>query len=268
MIRRARSFVSSACCAVLQMGPQDWTPERTRRRAPTSREVTVHRLLQLLRSQGLVDVDPATRRYGAGAELYRFGAMLSARMPYTHIARPDSRRTSCGSCDETAVLGLYQPARAQMIFAATAESGKTDALRAARKTSRNRLLWGATGRAILAFLDPRGKSIARSRCTSRRRPALRRSIAPHSMWSYARFANGGTRFPRRPAHCVSRRNRRPRFSRQAVTFLGDIAITIPDFRFDDTAAERLTGLVVAGAERMSTALGFTGVVPGRANSRR
>lgn len=244
-------------------GPADWTPSELAAVLHLPRS-TVHRLLQLLRSQGLVDVDPASRRYGAGTELYRFGSMLAARMPYTRIARPILDHI-VGNCDETAVLGLYQPTRSQMIFAATAESTKPMRY-VLHENVLQSLLWGATGRAILAFLEPAEVNRAvgldepsPARATPIDRAALDAELATIRARGYA--VSRGQRIPSAVGIAA------PFFSASGRV-LGDIAITIPDFRFDGGTAEHLIELVVSGASQMSNALGYSGTTPGRSAAMR
>src|SRR5688500_13624007 len=49
---------------------------------------TVHRLLQLLRAEGLISFNPDSQRYDAGPELHRIASLLAARYGLADFAQP------------------------------------------------------------------------------------------------------------------------------------------------------------------------------------
>jgi IclR family transcriptional regulator, acetate operon repressor len=115
---------------------------------PTS---TVHRLLQLLKDQDMVEGDPSTRRYTAGHEFYRVGALLTARRSIGELARPIMQRV-VDSCNETCVLSTLLWAEHAMAFIEQVES--THPLRFSMPLhARLPLIWGATGLSIVAMLS-------------------------------------------------------------------------------------------------------------------
>src|SRR5258708_13366832 len=98
----------------LAEGPEDWALADLADTLGLPRS-TMHRLLQLLQSQGVVEADPQSHRYRPGLELYRMASLLSTRMPIVRLVTPLLQEITA-QCDETALLGLYLPDRRQMIF--------------------------------------------------------------------------------------------------------------------------------------------------------
>jgi DNA-binding IclR family transcriptional regulator len=111
---------------------------------------TVHRVLGQLVEDGLVRQDPATGGYGLGLEFLRLAWQASGRASLRDVAEPHLRALTADT-GETAWLGLYDPGRRQMLFAAAVESPQQ--IRHVRPVNE----WlpvhgGASGRALLAFL--------------------------------------------------------------------------------------------------------------------
>jgi DNA-binding IclR family transcriptional regulator len=112
---------------------------------------TCHRLLELLGRDGLIEQDSARRRYRVGSELFRMSALVQSRYDIRSIALPFLRQV-VDACDETCVLSLYLPSDGKIFFAEKIDSSKL--LRYQLKMNAPvSVLWGASGRAILAFLD-------------------------------------------------------------------------------------------------------------------
>lgn len=112
---------------------------------------TVHRLLNLLRAEGIVEFQPASRKYGIGTELFRISAQVAEIMPLSGLARPILDRLAA-EYDETIILGLYLPGHLAMTFAACAEGSHALQYR----IDLHELMplgWGASGKSILAYLD-------------------------------------------------------------------------------------------------------------------
>lgn len=111
---------------------------------------TIHRLLHLLRKEGMVNWHPTDHKYSVGPELYRIAAVVSSSMTMPNLAQPEldalSRETG-----ETVLLGMYQPGTASMSFAARAEGSDPLQYRIQMHVPLS-LVWGASGKAILAYL--------------------------------------------------------------------------------------------------------------------
>jgi DNA-binding IclR family transcriptional regulator len=107
------------------------------------------RLLQLLKEGDLVEQDGGGR-YKLGAEFLRLARRSTARHSITELALPSLRQLAL-TVDETALLGLYDSRRMEMLFAASFESSHP--LRYVVELNR----WmpvhcGASGLGIVAFL--------------------------------------------------------------------------------------------------------------------
>jgi DNA-binding IclR family transcriptional regulator len=231
---------------------QEWTLSSISDRVKLPRSTT-HRLLQLLRAEGFVEADEESRRYSTGLELYRIGALLSARMPTLQIAMPILQEMA-SACDETALLYLYQRQRHTIICAAKIES--THPVRYVVEVNVPMTpLYGATGRAILAFLDD--NELARAISANPNGPdgtplridraALREELQQIRRSGYA--LSVGQRIATAVGIAA------PFFFANG-SVAGDMALTIPEFRFDMRKRAALAAIVRAAAVKMSEALGY------------
>ena len=208
---------------------------------------TVHRVLGLLEHEGLVAHDPAGGRYGLGLEFLRLAWTASGRHGLREVALPWLRGLSADT-QETAWLGLYEPARRAMMFAAAVESPQL--VRHVRPLGE----WlpvhgGATGRAILAFL-PEGE---RGAILAAPLPAL----TERTITDPARLATvlDGVR---RRGYAVSRGERAVGGVGVAAPVLdadgqvlGVVGVGLPEQRFRARDEARLAGLVRACAARVA-----------------
>lgn len=111
---------------------------------------TTHRILALMKSEGLVAADPQTGGYELGPQFHRLAVLATPHNPLREIAMP-VMTALVDRCNETALLGLYEPIRREMMFVASVESEHP--LRYVIGLNE----WipihaGASGLAILAFL--------------------------------------------------------------------------------------------------------------------
>jgi DNA-binding IclR family transcriptional regulator len=113
----------------------------------------VYRLLRTLTLEGFLQYDKSHRNYRLGLELYRIGAIVQQNLPLTSIALPIMKELAQWS-NETVLLGLFDPERMAMSFIAQVES--KNAIRYVVKLGGLESIHsGASGRAILAYLEPR-----------------------------------------------------------------------------------------------------------------
>jgi DNA-binding IclR family transcriptional regulator len=111
---------------------------------------TVHRVLGQLVDDGLVRQVPGSGAYGLGLEFLRLAWLASGRGSLRDVAEPELRALTADT-GETSWLGLYEPSRRQMLFAASVESPQP--IRQVRPVNEWRPVHGgASGRALLAFL--------------------------------------------------------------------------------------------------------------------
>jgi DNA-binding IclR family transcriptional regulator len=215
---------------------------------------TTHRLLRLLQLQGVVEWDPQSHHYRSGVELYRMAALLSARIPIVHMATPLLQEI-VARCDESALLGLYLPAQRQMIVAAKIDG--SNPVRYVEESNIPRTIaWGATGRAILAYLPK--EELDRVLSREERSPATQKALNPdEAHQELAEIRQRGYAFSRgqRTAEAVG--IAAPFFGANG-TVLGDICLTIPAFRFRSGSETELAALLISKARQLSDLLGAAG----------
>jgi DNA-binding IclR family transcriptional regulator len=113
---------------------------------------SVHRLLGVLVSAGMVEWDAETHQYSIGVAFYRIAALVTQNVKRPRLALPALRRLAA-EFNETALLGLYLEQQGQMIFAERVDGTEPLQYQIALLTPLP-LIWGASGKSILAFLDP------------------------------------------------------------------------------------------------------------------
>lgn len=113
---------------------------------------TVHRLLDLLAQQGLVAHEKSQRSYRVGAELYRISSLVRVNVPWASMVRP-ILADAVHESDETCYFALYLPAQLAVMYESRVDSSHPLDFRFEYNRPMS-LLWGASGRAILAHLPP------------------------------------------------------------------------------------------------------------------
>jgi DNA-binding IclR family transcriptional regulator len=111
---------------------------------------TAHRLLQLMRAEGFVAALPGSRQYIVGNELYRVSARIVNATKMPDLAQRFIENIA-SHFDETVVFGLYLPAQRALCFISRAD-GKQILKYQIDMNKPLSLVWGASGKAILAFL--------------------------------------------------------------------------------------------------------------------
>lgn len=112
---------------------------------------TTHRLLNSLRDQGFVGYIPATRSYTIGPEFLRVAARVTSGTSITALAKKSCDELA-GQYDETILFGSYLPKQRAMCFSVRAD-GKKQLQYVIEMHAPLSLVWGASGKAILAHLD-------------------------------------------------------------------------------------------------------------------
>jgi len=211
---------------------------------------TVHRLLNLARSEGFVDND-GQGIYRPGLALYRMAGRLAPEMPLRRIAQPllDNFTRNYG---ETSLITLLDRPALRMFFAVKSDSPAQ--MRYVIEMNRlGTLAWGASGRSLLAFLSDTEIEtvIARGEpAPADGRPLdeaeLRASLADIRAKGYAltfhqRTMEGvGVSVP---------------FFDAAERITGNVAITVPSFRFRETDVPMYIASLSSIAGEISRALG-------------
>lgn len=212
---------------------------------------SAHRLLSLLEKSGMVSREQGGT-YALGIEFHRLAMRSASQFPLGRAALPvlrDIRQES----NETAVLGLFDPGRREMVFAHSLESDNP--LRYVLELN----TWvpvyaGATGLAIMAFLSEEEQEaiIAETKLA----PLTARTIQD------ADRLRAELRAIRERGYAFSRGERvegavgvaAPIFDGQQQV-VGDVIVTLPEFRLERHTEEELGELVMRGAQRVTERIG-------------
>ncbi len=220
---------------------------------------TTHRLLHLLAAKKLVEHDPIKRRYRIGAELLRIGLLISSRTSVKDLARPFMQAV-VDNCNEACILVLY--------FSGSLQVSVVDVINPSHPLrydvqldACHSLLWGATGRSVLAFL-PEGE----------RNAAIdRRDVSPASgspLPDYATLTRELDSIRARGYACSMGQKipgavgiGAPVFAQNGM-ILGSLCLTIPEIRFQPHLEPDLASLLKRQAYLLSASLGYSNGYPG------
>lgn len=114
---------------------------------------TVHRLLKLLMDEGVVERGPAAHEYRVGPELYRIASATLSNVGFTQVVQPVINELA-DHFDETVLYGQYLPSGKALAFLARAD-GRSLLQYRIDLNRPGSLVWGSSGKAVLAFLEPR-----------------------------------------------------------------------------------------------------------------
>lgn len=216
---------------------------------------TVHRLLQLLREEGFVATDGASRQYSAGPELLRVAALLASRQSLAIVARPILERLVTAS-GETILLGTYLYSSRKMTFVASADSPHS--LRF--DIPCNVVLpvaWGCSGRVLLANLPEEEARAA----VAEAEPSPVTGATIDDIDGFMELL----RQIRERGYDVTHGEKLPNSIGVAAPVFGSdrtvaasLTVTLPTVRFRPTDEPRLKDLVIAGAAELSNVIGHAG----------
>lgn len=213
---------------------------------------STHRLLNLCKPLSFVTQD-ADGYYTPGLELYRLAGKLSSEMPINRIAEPILQSVR-DRTNETAMLTLLAQNDLRMFFSLTASPAHPMRYRI-EKNRLEPLAWGATGRAILAYLSEEEiDEVVRRKDPS---PLDHRPLVSAELRQALKKI-------RKDGYAVSFAERAPDSYGVAVPFFddrgnvrGNIALTIPSFRFESHKLEELVALLRDGVAVLQRQLGWT-----------
>ena len=213
---------------------------------------TCHRLLDLLGREGLIEQEGVHRRYHVGMEMFRISALIQSRDDIRTIARPLLRQLA-DSCDETCVLSLYLPTEGKIFFAERVDSSRVLRYQVAMNKPVS-VLWGASGRAVLAFLD--SGSVDRIYKAEGRAPGSGEALPAR------RSLEKDLAMVRERGYDVTHGQKisgavgisAPVFGISG-SVIGSLCITVSETRINAKDYSRLGALVRSSAERLSQAVG-------------
>jgi IclR family acetate operon transcriptional repressor len=213
---------------------------------------TCHRLLELMGRDGLIEQDRVRSRYRVGSEMYRISALVQSRRDIRKTALP-FLRSVVDACGETCVLSLYLPSEGKIFFAEKIDSDKLLRYQLTMNMPVS-ALWGASGRAIVAFLDK--ETIDRIYSQEGRAPGTgeelpsRRALEKDLL--AIRQRGYDVTFGQKVSGAVG--ISAPIFETGGKV-VGSLCVTIPKNRITSKDRPRLGQLVHATAQRLSEALG-------------
>lgn len=212
---------------------------------------SAHRLLSLCKPLGYVEQDENSL-YVAGIELYRVAGTLAMAMPINRLATPvlESVRDET---DETAALVLMGRPQLQLFFSQLASPAHP--LRYAVELNRLQPLpWGSAGQSLLAFLKPEEIDLVLAR--EERSPLDGRTLN-------ARAVRASLAEIRECGYAKTYSERAPDMHGLSVPFFdglgevrGNITMTIPQFRFDESKVEKHVALLRKAVAELTRRLGW------------
>jgi IclR family acetate operon transcriptional repressor len=211
---------------------------------------TTHRLLAILESNGLVS-RTETGKYRLGLEVMRLAWTVTGRSSIMDVARPHLEELVRQS-NETAVLGLYDYQRRQMMFVLTVDADQS--LRYVIKENE----WmpvhaGASGLAILAFLPDSDRRMVLS-STPLARLTDKTLVKPRQLEdAIAQIRSQGYSITHEQRTKDAVGIAAPVWGYERV--LGDVLITVPEFRFEPAMEKGLAELAISTANAISAQLG-------------
>lgn len=214
---------------------------------------TVHRLLGLMIENGIVERAPVRALYGPGLELLRISSLLAAKVSIVDLARP-IMRSIVAACNQTCVLLRYIPT-SRKVMAIHAEYSSNPLRYQIELFQPHSLLWGATGRSVLAFLSREEieaalKEADRSPATGAQMPSQK---AVMSDLNEIRRQGYSMTHGQKIAGAVGLAA--PLFNSESRV-IGCLSITIPKATFDRKAETQIPELLLEHAEKLNRALGF------------
>lgn len=214
---------------------------------------TVHRLLGLLAHEGIVERSADRPAYAPGLELVRIASLLAAKVRIVDIAKPFMRAV-VQDCDETCCLIRYDPAQ-RKVMALHAEFSSHPLRYRIELFQPHSLLWGATGRAVLAFLEP--EEIDAAIQDNDASPGTGVSLPPRKslLADLSQIRSRGYAITQGQKIEGAVGIGTPLFNSERRV-IGSLCMTIPATRFNRKAEMRLSQTLIQRAGELNRAIGF------------
>ncbi|MET0277259.1 MAG: IclR family transcriptional regulator [Pseudorhodoplanes sp.] len=214
---------------------------------------TVHRLLGLLTKEGMIERAPSRALYGPGLEFLRIGSLVAAKIRIVDLARP-ILRALVEECDESCVLLRYIPA-SRKVMALHAEYSSHPLRYQIEMFQPHSLLWGATGRSVLAFLPEREIDAAIK--DDDPSPASGEPLPPRStlLKELREIRTRGYAITQGQKITGAVGLAAPLFNSERRA-IGSLSITVPKARYNQKGAAKLSALLLASAASLNRSLGF------------
>ncbi|KPF89819.1 hypothetical protein IP81_16270 [Novosphingobium sp. AAP83] len=212
---------------------------------------TIHRLLHLLRKEGVVSWSEETHRYAIGPELYRIAAQVRDSVDIGDLAQRELE-ILCDQVHQTALFGLYQPGTLSMSFAAKAEADHPLQYRIQMHVPLS-LVWGASGKAILAYLSEDQMDRALASETANSASGAKLPERERLLQDLARVRKTGFAVSEGEKLYGARGIAAPVFNSSGIA--GSICLTSPQDRIAIDRIAELAKMVVQAAARLSRSFG-------------
>jgi DNA-binding IclR family transcriptional regulator len=216
---------------------------------------TVHRLLSLLIQEGMVERAPSRALYGPGLEFLRIGSLVAAKVSIVELAKPIMRALA-EQCGETSVLLRHVPA-SRKVMALHAEYSSHPLRYQIEMFQPHSLLWGATGRSVLAFLSEREIDAAIE--DNDPSPASGEALPPRNAFlkDLREIRSRGYAITHGQKIAGAVGIAAPLFNSERRP-IGCLSITVPKARYSQKGAAKLSALLLASAANLSRSLGYQG----------
>ncbi len=213
---------------------------------------SVHRVLTLLVTHGIIQHNPGSRRFRIGGELYRLAFRLSSRASIRAAGIPVMRDLAA-RCNENIFLGLYDANRMEMMFVAAEDSAHS--LRYDQPLNQWVPVYaGASGLAIMAYL-PKATQRAIVRRT-KLRPLTKNTItSPAKLEQELRRVRlRGYAFSRGHRNLGTVAFAAPIWASDALV-AGSLIVAMPETRLEPGTGPQFGKLVMEHADRLTEELG-------------
>jgi DNA-binding IclR family transcriptional regulator len=200
--------------------------------APSS----AHRILVALSEAGFVRRDDGSQRYTLSVEFFRLSQRAVAKS-LLRQAGLEAMQRLVNACHESALLGVYDDVRQEMIFAASVDAAHSS-LHAISLNEWLPVRAGASGLAILAFLKDAERHAVLQRAALRAQPGGLFGEPERLEAELANVRRQGYAFTRCQWISGAVGLAAPIFNRRGKV-IGDICVTIPEQRFGDGSKDRL-----------------------------
>ncbi|WP_162580946.1 IclR family transcriptional regulator [Variovorax sp. PBS-H4] len=212
---------------------------------------TVHRLLDLLAREGLIAPEGGRRGYRIGTELYRIGSLVKVNTPIPRLIN-GILSSAVAEVDETCHFAQYLPAQLAVMFDSSVDSSHPLDFRWEVHKPLS-LVWGASGRTILAYLPEEkvDQALAAELTWSPTRTPPTRKELLEALAEIRRLGYAFTRGQRVPGAMSILA---PVFDENNLIY-GALGFVIPEPRFDPARMNVLAQTAKKYAGQLSAALG-------------
>jgi DNA-binding IclR family transcriptional regulator len=215
---------------------------------------TIHRMLSIFLELGIVERGRRASSYAAGVEFYRLGALAVAQTSLREMAQPFMQRVVAG-CDEVCVFFRYLKSSSAVMVEDFVESPHP--LRYAVDPYRRvSVVWGASGRAVLAFLpEPEIRA-----ALAQGEPSPTQGLPAPSFEdideALARIRTNGYAISFGQTITGAVGLAAPVFGPDGLP-AGSLCVTIPQVRFQPIMERPVADLLLAESGALSSALGYS-----------